>query len=149
MKASDNFSRYDGDAVSYVDANGRGVRADDEVFEHEARAWEHDGVDIKLVYMARPLLEGTSAQRQIGAQFLTRVRDEGLDDAEAQMRLYPLLTKQGLGAGRAPHQTEAEFNRAWDDLSGSAAGRPSGDFSFGHSDKTRRESMSEGVNPDA
>jgi hypothetical protein len=144
----DRHSQYDGDEVRYLTGDGKAVRADDEWFDSVVRDWGHQGVDTDVVYMARPLLDGTPKQKALAHRFLAQVRDQYTGSTEAQQQLLRLLVRERVGVGPVPHMTQSEFLKAWDDFSGPRSNGP-GDVSFSHSDKTLREARWKGTDPDA
>ncbi|WKN48840.1 hypothetical protein [Nocardioides sp. Arc9.136] len=113
-------------------------------FEQELRDWEHQGVDARVVYLARPLLEGNTAQQREAHQLLGRIRDNWMRPGEAMSEVAGLLGRQGLPLGSMPKATDEELNEAWDGMSGSAGSRPTGDVSFGKSEKSERDAQTGG-----
>lgn len=143
MKPKKMHSTWTPDEVRSITTEGHEVRADDEWFEHTVREWEHDGVDADVVRLARPLLEGTANQQRAATRLLTRIRDHWMDSGTAQMEMVGLLGREGVPMGRVPHTSQKEFSDAWDNFSG-GNGNSSANFSFGHSDQTRREATRRG-----
>ena len=131
--------RQNPDDIASITADGREVSVGDRDFEQLVDQLEHDGHDADLIYMARPMLEGNEKQQRAVYRLLRTVRDEYVEDSDAQLELLALLNRHGLVMGRIPHTTEAEFNAKWDTVSGSPKGNSAGNYSFGHSDATRRE----------
>ena len=124
-------SRWTPDEVRHITAGGREARADDEWFEDTLQQWEHEGVDVDLVYLARPLFEGTAKQQALAAKMMSKVRDEYMDSISAQQRIVRLLAQEGLGMGHIPRVTAEEFNDAWDEFSGDLRRNGVGNVSFG------------------
>ncbi|WP_322938043.1 hypothetical protein [Nocardioides bizhenqiangii] len=138
-----------GKDIRYVTADGRKVTGDDENFDIDYHYYLQMGVDSDLIYMVRPLLDGDGRQQALASRFLVASRENGWNAAEAQKRLYGILEREGVGIGRAPHVSEAEFNAAWDELSGTPGGNNSANYSFGHSEQTAKEALVRGVDPDS
>lgn len=140
---NDRHDYYDGDAVRYVDADGKSVKADEEWFADLVGHYEHAGVDPDLIYMARPLLEGTASQKQAAEKFFGDLNRNAWNSHDAQIELLGVLHRAGASMGRsAPRATSADLMKKWDESS--PGGKGSGDFTLGTSKEAERNGFAQG-----
>jgi hypothetical protein len=137
MKPKKMYSRTKPDDIQYLTADGKQVTARDEDFQRTLSALEHDGIDSDVIYMARPLLEGSARQQAVVTKFLNRIRSNFVESKDAQMQLVRLLASEGVTMGHVPNHSVDEFVDAWKEASGDPGSHRESEWSIPSSDDPR------------
>lgn len=130
-----------------ITADGREITADDEWFDNLLRQYEHRGVDIDLIYMARPLFEGVPVQQRTVERIFERTLSGHLSAEDAQVRLLGLLRSQGMRPGAIARHGDSEFDETWDGMSGRPARNGLADYTLVTSKEAQRNGVAQGGYP--